>query len=102
MNIKFPIMIHKTNKFELQQELLFNAMKYLGNAGFKLWCSLASDENEWIKLNVNSAANSISMGDGSTRKAVVELIENGFLSCSNESAMLFDFYFWGGDLNERC
>ena len=81
MRTKFPIMIHKTEHFELQQ----TNMKRLGNAGFRLWCLLAS---EWI----NSAANDIS-----TRNAIKELITNGFFDKDNS---LYDFFFWGGDVNE--
>ena len=92
--MKFPIMIHKTQQFELQQDLLLTNMKELGNASFRLWCSIASDKSEWIKMTVNSAANDISMTFSPTRRAIEELIEKCYLVETNEGT--FDFFFWGG------
>ena len=95
MSIKFPIMIHKLHNLILHQELLQFAMSSLGNGGFKLWCFLASDRREWIKLNVNVVAVDISLADGTTRNAIVELIEKGFLVLKEDC--VYEFRYCGGE-----
>lgn len=100
MNIKFPVIIHKLPYQRPTKNQVLYAIKNLGNASLKLWLYYAMEDEEWNRFTAVTAANNISMANGSIKPAIIELAEKGFLICCGEA--FFELRYLEEENNEGC
>lgn len=91
-NQKIIVIDRTLIKNKIPREILFAAMNKLDNIAFKLWIYIIVQEQDEFALSAVDFCNVSGKCRSTYKRAVVELIEKGFLVLTNEARNEYTFY----------